>query len=184
MRTKEQIRKYHHAWYLRNRPPLKYRPTILERFWSKVNRAGDSACWLWIGGCTGDGYGAFAAVNRRLIPAHRFAYEQCVGPIPEGLFVCHHCDNPPCVNPKHLFAGTNRDNVLDAMRKGRWPKQDGNPYAVRGEQQGLSKLTNAQVLEIRRLAAQGISQYVIKDIFGVTQANVSAIVRRETWKHI
>lgn len=91
----------------------------IDRFWAAVNRAGDDDCWNWTK-WTAKGYGGFT-VDRKTVLAHRFSYEIHSGPIPKGLYVCHSCDNRLCVNPKHLWLGTHRDNMNDAIRKGRFP---------------------------------------------------------------
>lgn len=100
-------------------------PEIVARFWAKVNRT--DGCWEWQASRNNYGYGLFhvgvGAAGRIRSSAHRFAYELAHGPIPKGLNVCHSCDNPPCCNPAHLFLGTQRDNVLDAARKGRTPAE-------------------------------------------------------------
>jgi hypothetical protein len=89
--------------------------SIAERFWSKVIKADGDGCWLWNAGRDVKGYGNFAGRH-----AHRVAYELTYGPLPEGVFACHRCDNPPCVRPDHLFPGDTTANVRDAIQKGRF----------------------------------------------------------------
>lgn len=89
------------------------------RFWAKVNKHTLSGCWEWTGARLKFGHGIFWTGDRKVV-AHRWAYEDAKGPIPPGLIACHHCDNPPCVNPEHIFIGTHKDNSQDAIKKGRW----------------------------------------------------------------
>lgn len=91
----------------------------IERFWSKVDKSGD--CWEWVGYLNEKGYGKFR-LNNKLQRAHRISYALKYGAIPEGMLVCHRCDNPKCVNPEHLFIGTTTDNARDSISKGRRPK--------------------------------------------------------------
>lgn len=93
----------------------KYRP---ELFWSRLRKSGPDGCWVWTGFIGPNGYGT-TAVGRRPLATHRAAWILTHGPIPPGMFVCHHCDNKPCCNPKHLFIGTCKDNMRDMAAKGR-----------------------------------------------------------------
>jgi len=162
-----------------------------QRFWSKVDRSGQ--CWIWTGGCfAGKGYGRMHVrlPVRHSVSTHRFSWELHFGPIPPGLFVCHHCDNPPCVRPDHLFLGTSTDNMRDMIVKGRnavgernghYTKPENTP---RGEGVKTSKLTKAQVLEILSLRDTGISAQELASRYGIGAANIYHIWRRISWKHL
>lgn len=99
---------------------------IVPRFWSKVDTSGD--CWLWLAGCNPSGYGQIAvsvngSTKRKIVLAHRVAYELTNGSIPEGLIICHRCNNRRCVNPAHLYAGTVQDNANDRVNSGKPRKE-------------------------------------------------------------
>lgn len=95
------------------------RPSMEERFWSKVDLKGPDDCWEWQASKLPDGYGSFGVRSRVVDKAHRVSWVLKNGPIPDGMSVCHRCDNPPCVNPDHLFLGTQQDNMKDMVSKGR-----------------------------------------------------------------
>lgn len=110
--------------------PKHFAQTEEDKFWSYVKKADGDGCWEWQGGMVkkteygGRGYGAFAPKTGEITPAHRYAYELLIGPIPDGLLACHKCDNPRCVRPDHIFPGTDLDNMRDMIAKGRagWQK--------------------------------------------------------------
>ena len=149
--------------------------TVEERFWTFVAKSDEKSCWLWLGYKLSSGYGTFRLESpRRKILAHRWMWQIFHGPIPEGLNVCHHCDKPQCVNPSHLFLGTQTDNMQDAVRKQRMPK---------GEQHYSTRLTSEDIMKIR--AAKGLTRQVdLAAQFHVTRESISAIQRYRTWKHI
>lgn len=156
------------------------------RFWMNVARRGEDECWLWLGPRTDRGYGRFRTVNtstvRKRVFAHRFSYELASGqPIPAGLFVCHSCDNPPCVNPNHLWVGTHADNVRDKVRKGRQAHVWSGVY---GNRHGRAKLNEDAVRDIRRRREGGESVAALASEFGVSSATLSHAATRRTWRHV
>lgn len=168
---------------------------VAERFWAKVARVRTvGACWDWVASLDGVGYGKFVvsvAGRKRFLSAHRVAYELTYGVIPAGLSVLHRCDRPVCVNPAHLFVGTQRANIRDAVAKGRAATGDRHwsiihpERRLRGEAKGTAKLTASEVVTIRaRYAAGGTSTYDLAAAYGVCRQTISSIVRRQTWTHV
>jgi len=151
------------------------------RFWARVDKDSSPAgCWLWTGGTASAGYGIIG-INYKSIGVHRFSYALHNGPIPDGMFVCHHCDNPACVNPAHLFLGTPQDNMDDMASKGR--AVHSHAPRLSGESHPNSKLTQAQVDEMRSLYATGEHSIAgLATRYNVTRANVSFIVKWRTWR--
>lgn len=147
---------------------------IKERFWNKVHKT--NTCWNWVGCLSYNGYGLFRLKGKN-IRAHRLSYEWVFGPIKSGMLICHICDNRRCINPEHLFIGTQKDNIKDMFNKKRQIRHS-------GEDHYNHRLTKNKVIEIRKLHLSGISTYELARNYGVSQGAVSDIVRRKTWKHI
>ena len=148
---------------------------ILDRFWNKVNKDTESDCWEWTAS-TQKGYGTFWT-GKQLIRAHRFSWCIHYSDVNE-LHVLHHCDNRLCVRPDHLFTGTNLDNIKDRMMKGR-----SGVNGLFGEKHSMAKLTDVDVINIRRSYPE-IKQIQLANEYGITQGQISAIIRRASWKHI
>ena len=168
-----------------------------KRFWTKVDKSGE--CWEWLAGKSPLGYGHFKDAGKTY-RAHRYIYESQIGPIADGLCVCHRCDNPGCVRPDHLWLGTSPENTADKMSKNRHKVVSGDMHylrrnpelqwlhrnpekATRGEKHPSSKLTESQVIEIRSLA-QSLSTRTLAEAFSVCPANIKSILKRKTWAHI
>jgi hypothetical protein len=150
-------------------------PTAAERFWSKVQTAGPSDCWLWVSPRkTPYGYGLLSMGRGKNIVAHRFSWELHNGPIPDGRWVLHHCDNPPCVNPAHLFLGDNRANYLDSVAKGR----DGS-----GSRQPHARLNAAVVKSIRERYSHPTYAQLAAEL-GVSVRAIRNAVVGDSWKHV
>lgn len=172
-----------HYYQLKRRgtTELLHRPTPEERYHSGYIKKGENECWNWIKSFNLNGYGKFhMSINgkKKSLVASRYGWELINGNIPDGLLVCHSCDNPPCQNPKHWFLGTSKDNTQDMIKKNRLHDQ-------RGELNGVAKVTAIQVIEIRkRYPLDGISQAKLGKEYGLTQSGIKAILHRDTWKHI
>lgn len=137
----------------------------LDRFMKKIDTSGD--CWIWMANKSASGYGTFG-ISRKMSRAHRIMFILIYGPIPKGFHVMHSCNNPSCVNPDHLSAGNEKDNMGYAARQGRMAQ----------------KLTKDDVLKIRRLNLDGLTQRAIAKKFSIRHSVVHRIVKRKLWKHV
>lgn len=134
------------------------------------------ACWNWTGNRPDGRHGHFS-VEGKTVKAHRWMHEAVIGPIGAGLVVRHKCDNPACVNPAHLEAGTFADNTRDMLERGRNPNR-------KGERHPLAKLTEADVLAIRQARVCGQTEKSLAERFGVARGQIHKIVNRINWKHV
>jgi hypothetical protein len=135
-----------------------------------------NGCLEWQGNRTWHGYGRLWTSGRHHV-AHRVVWSRLRGPIPEGMIICHKCDNPPCINIEHLFLGTPADNSADMARKGRSPR-------TRGTKSGAAKCTEDQVAEIIRLAKSGLMLKDIAKMYGYCPSHVGRIVNGKRWPHV
>ncbi len=158
-------------------------PAQLERFWSKVDKSG--SCWLWTAAKNPNGYGLFQAPrpktkggHRAPTKAHRLAWELENGPIATGMKILHQCDVPACVRPSHLHLGTQRENMAEMKARGR---SNGGPPS--GEKNAASRLTAADVVEIRRIGrSQPISHTARR--FGIARTAIYGVLNGTNWRTV
>jgi hypothetical protein len=156
---------------------------LTERFWSHIDKDGPipehrpelGPCWLWTGSTDNHGYGGINPGHGHPIKAHRVSWEIHNGPIPENLGVLHKCDNPPCVNPMHLWLGTHQENMADRDAKGRLP-------LTPPEKRKSVKLTWNRVREIRTRHSNGETIRLLSHEYDVTFETIRSVVRNESWR--
>lgn len=166
---------------------MSFSPLQVEAFWQRVDKSGE--CWVWTAARQKFGYGILRFEKRGWL-AHRVAFLLTNGPITDGLCVLHHCDNPPCCNPAHLFLGTVIDNNKDRDAKGRNRANVGKTMAryphrrARGERQGSARLTAEAVRDMRDRVAGGELRSDLAKAYGVSWTTVDKAVKRLRWAHV
>lgn len=156
---------------------VRLRKDPIKRFWSKVDIKGPNDCWEWYGPKDSGGYGHTCWFGKTR-KAHRISWVLANGrPVPRGLYILHSCDNRPCVNPRHLRPGTQKENCAEMVQKGRCVRP-------RGEAHNQAKLTEVDVKEIRTRRAQGDSRKQLAKDYNVDPTLIWLIVRRKIWKHV
>lgn len=165
----------------KGKPGYERRP-LEERFWERVDRRGDDECWPWVGSVSkGYGYICRGGRNGPVVGAHSLALELSQGfPVPKGMCACHHCDNPICVNPKHLFMGTFADNMADKVAKGR----QGRPKNMKGEGNTRAKLTNEKVLRALSLRKSGLTYKQVAEEIGIGRSCIANVLSGLSWTHV
>lgn len=150
-----------------------------KRFYQKMKISSGNKCWEWVGAMSGNGYGNFG-FKGKTDKAHRVSWViHNLNAIPEGMCVCHKCDNRACVNPNHLFLGTQQENMLDMVKKGRHVSPDQS-----GEKHPRTKLTTRCVRNIRSLIAMGASCKKMASIYKLDSRAISSIKIGKTWKNV
>lgn len=147
----------------------------LMRFWSKVDRKNKNECWNWESSKNENGYGKFC-INYKLYKAHRVSYFIKYNKDPRNLLICHKCNNPSCVNPYHLFSGTHKENIEQAVSEGR-------SRIIKGSKNQLAKLQESEVIEIKKLKGL-INKHEVAKRFHVASATIYDIWADRTWSHI
>ena len=147
-----------------------------ERIEAKVERIPEAGWWIWMGSSQVRGYGEIISNNRKYL-AHRASYEAFVGQIPKGMYVCHACDNVACVNPNHLFLGTQKQNLQDMKTKGR---------STRGEKNAMSKLTENDVRTIKKFffTKEDVADKEIAKLYNVCRQTINSIRNGRKWNHV
>lgn len=159
---------------------LRIDANLKKRFWKKVDRLGPDECWVWSASTNKSGYGRIGVYDGSIMRpkiASRISWLIHNGPIPDGLFALHKCDNPPCVNPAHLFLGTNQDNMDDMRLKDRQP-------AKVGSKNGESRLSEDDVIKIRLMLMDGMTLRSVANSFSVSISTIHRIKHRESWSHV
>lgn len=149
---------------------------LIARFWKRVDRRGIDECWPSVL-TRGPRYGRLSAGSLGRLYMHRVSFEIHFGAIPDGMMVCHTCDNPPCVNPRHLFIGRMVDNMRDCIAKGRFAFPDPRP----GTSNNHNKLSENDVLTIRSQRGS-VSQRALARMYGVSQGTISHIMTGRNWR--
>ena len=157
----------------------RHRRPVAERFHDRYEKS-EGGCWQWLASGTSEGYGRIESGGRKIL-AHRLSFVLHKGEIPEGMLVLHRCDNPGCVNPDHLFLGSNADNSDDKVRKNRQSKGSAHGSWSRGENHYRTQLTDE---DIRRIRADSRPHKAIGAEYGISFSHVSDIKRRVKWKHV
>ena len=149
--------------------------SLRQRLLSNYSVVG--TCWIWLGGLFPNGYGQIRPTGENSTGTHRASWRVHYGDIPEGLLVCHSCDTKACINPRHLFLGTQKDNISDMINKGR--RCDNS-----GERNYQTHLTDKDVRRMRSLRSGGMKLLELSSEFGVSDTSVSSICRRKSWRHV
>ncbi len=153
---------------------------VFERF-VKFTRYKDG-CWIWTGAKRTSGYGVFK-LDGKAESAHRVSYKLFKGNIPEGIFVCHTCDNPMCVNPDHLFLGTASDNMMDAQNKGRLVIPEGKRFK-KGYMPSFATITKEQAIQVKMMLKKGMRNIDISEATGIKYQTIVDIKRGKSFRNI
>lgn len=153
---------------------------FISRFWSKVDKKAPNECWVWKGSFKENGYpqlgvGSITNGTRTMRMAHRLSWLIHFGEVPPKQFVLHHCDNPKCVNPNHLYLGNNADNMRDAANRNR---------ICNGTRHSFAKLNPAKVRRIRKLFSKGKNCHQIAKSLGVASATIQQVIEGQTWRRV
>lgn len=158
-------------------------PVLIKRFWNYVDRKSNSECWNWKAGKFKNGYGQFRLLSKK-IRAHRLSYSLTFGQIPEHLIIRHTCDNPKCVNPRHLITGTHKQNADDRRDRFRTAYGVTKNKSMPGEKNPAAKLTKADVECILLLIKNGINCKIIAAQYMVCLTTIRNIRDKKTWQQI